>query len=600
MLSFVVFEPDTDRVERMLRAAHLVGPEDVPIAGEISGEAPGLIRCVKTTGEAAGLSLQVDLDEGGAPDGRSPLEWLLADPPGDDESGAPLPPLGSLVLQTCLLPEREEAYLLSLELARRQIMVFLNCLEEWRLFDLGPESAPMRAFEAARHAFTRALVAQRSPTDGAIEGFCPNADKIARQALRLAVEAGERLALCNAATDFEGRMSGRAYAHIVERLTGAPPKPRQMRPVIGGERAGVTLPMRPAIGCAVSPGAPSEPLQQIVQASCDFITTPMRWIDMEPTEGRYAYADTDRWIEWAVRRARLPVVAGPLIDFRANAVPDWLYIWENDYETLRELVYEHVRSLVTRYRRTISRWTVCSGLHTNENFQLSFEQMMDLTRICVHVVRKLHPQGKVQVEISRPWGEYHTHNRRSLPPTLYAEMLTQAGVQIDAFALRLQVGVPERGLCARDLMSISAMLDRYAALDKPLTISAVGAPSAPITEPPTPPDDPDEQPPSAGRWRAPWSPPTQADWLSAIGAIALAKPYVQSICWQALVDVPTRPEMESGALVDESGSPRPAGDRLRELREGVHAATTPERISPLASAERVLTEREAGIDADAR
>ncbi len=590
MLSFVLFESDPDRVAQMLRAAHLVGPEDVPIAGEIDHDpAAGMVVCMKTTGEAAGLSLQVDLDEDEAPEARSPLEWLLGDPPTDDESSAPMPPLGSLVLQTCLLPERDEPYLLSLELARRQIMVFLNCLEEWRLFDLPPESGPMRAFESARHAFTRALVAQRSKEAGAIAGYCPKADAIARQALRLAVEAGERLALCNAATDFEDRMSGRTYAHIVERLTGAPPKPRQMRPVIGGERAGVTLPMRPAIGCAVAPGAPTEALQKVVQGSCDFITTPMRWIDMEPSEGRYAYADTDRWIEWAVRRARLPVVAGPLIDFRSTSVPDWLYIWENDYETLRELVYEHVRSLVTRYRRTISRWTVCSGLHSNENFQLSFEQMMDLTRICVHVVRKLHPQGKVQVEISRPWGEYHTHNRRSLPPSLYAEMLTQAGVQIDAFAVRLQMGAPERGLCARHLMSISAMLDRYAALDKPLAISAVGAPSAPLTEPATPPDDPDELSPSPGRWRAPWSPGTQADWLSAVCSIALSKPYVQSVCWQSLSESSSRPEMVSGALVDASGAARPGVERLAELRGAVHAAAVPARLASPAAAEQAHT-----------
>ncbi len=580
MLSFVLFEPDPQRAERMLRAAHLVGPEDVPIAGEIELDPEaGVVRCMKTTGEAAGLSLQVDLDAEDAADAPAPLDALRADAPGD---GAEPPPLGALVLQTCLLPERDEPYLLSLELARRQIMVFLNCLEEWRLFDLPAESGPMRAFEAARAAFTRALVAQRSDGDGSIAGYCPRADADARLALRLAVEAGERLALCNAGTDFEDRMSGQTYAHVVERLTGAPPKPRQMRPVIGGDRAGVTLPMRPAIGCAVSPGAPTEALQKVVQGSCDFITTPMRWIDMEPSEGRYAYADTDRWIEWAVRRARLPVVAGPLIDFRATSVPDWLYIWENDYETLRELVYEHVRSLVTRYRRTISRWTVCSGLHSNENFQLSFEQMMDLTRICVHVVRKLHPQGKVQVEISRPWGEYHTHNRRSLPPSLYAEMLTQAGVQIDAFALRLQMGAPERGLSARDLMSISAMLDRYAALDKPLVVSAVGAPASEITEPATASDDPDEIPPPPGRWRAPWSGQTQADWLTAVCSVALAKPYVQSVCWQALAEGPGRPEMASGALVDASGAPRPAASRLGELRAAVHAASIPDRIGPLA------------------
>src|SRR5690606_39936440 len=37
-----------------------------------------------------------------------------------------------------------------------------------------------------------------------------------------------------------------------------------------------------------------------------------------------------------------------------------------------------------------------------------------------------------------------------------------------------------------------------------------------------------------GRWRGGWSPETQAQWLEAMGAIAMAKPYVHSVCWQEL------------------------------------------------------------------
>lgn len=578
MLSFVPFEPDAQSLSRTLRAAHLVGPDNVPIAGEISSE-DGLIRCLKTTHEAAGLALQVDLSElvsaEPSPEGSILDEGVLGAirELGAESAEARLS-LGRLTLETCLLPEREAPYLLSLELARRRLMLFLNCLEEWQLFDLPPESPIMRLFEQARLAFTEALVAQR-PSGDAPGVFSGEAQRLSMRALVLSVLAGECLALHDAGRQFTPRTSGSVYASAVERLTGAPPKPRQMRPVVSPDRAGVVLPTRPAVGCAISPGVQSEPLQQVVKSSCDFITVPMRWLDMEPSEGRYAYADTDRWIEWAVRRAKMPVVAGPLIDFRASCVPDWLYIWENDYETLRELVYEHVRTLVTRYRRTITRWTVVSGLHTNENFQLSFEQMMDLTRVCVFVVRKLHPQAKVQVEISHPWGEYHTNNRRSLPPTLYAEMLSQAGIQIDAFSLRVQMGAPMAGLGARDLMSFSAMLDQYAALDKPLCVSAVGAPSALVP----PPDSLDGVPaPDPGAWWAPWNPAIQADWLSAALSVAVTKPYVQSVCWHELSDASIRPEMPNGGLVDANGIPKPAAARLAELRDSVRVGVSPPRL----------------------
>ena len=31
---------------------------------------------------------------------------------------------------------------------------------------------------------------------------------------------------------------------------------------------------------------------------------------MDPTEGRYVFSKTDRWIEWAVGTAKLPLVGG--------------------------------------------------------------------------------------------------------------------------------------------------------------------------------------------------------------------------------------------------------------------------------------------------
>lgn len=52
----------------------------------------------------------------------------------------------------------------------------------------------------------------------------------------------------------------------------------------------------------------------------------------------------------------MPIVAGPVIDLRRGNVPEWLYMREHDYETLRELVYEHVKNLVTRYRHAL--WNV--------------------------------------------------------------------------------------------------------------------------------------------------------------------------------------------------------------------------------------------------
>ncbi|GAB4386701.1 MAG: hypothetical protein Kow0022_16470 [Phycisphaerales bacterium] len=604
MLSFLVFDGDLPATSLQVRHAHLVGPDNVPVAGDIRFE-DGLIRCTKSSPEAAGLALQVALD-------REAIQKLAPRKSGDealdekafrerirverarraqikgshDATGEPDPapedlrPLGVLTLQTCLLPEREEPYLLSLELARHRLMLFLNKLEDWQLFDLPRDHPVMVLFEQARMTFTDALVAQRHGLEPGSEarpetrGYSPDAHRLAMRALCLGVEAGERLAVLNAAREFVPRISGQIHRRAVESQPGGSAE-RSLRgnaaAVLSPDRVGVILPIRPVIGCSIPTSAFFEKAQQVALQCCEFISMPMRWSEMEPTEGKYLFQNTDQWIEWAVRKAKLPVVAGPVIDLRPSAVPDWLYIWENDYETLRELIYEHVKNIVTRYRRTIARWTIVSGLHANSNFQLSFDQMMDLTRICVMVVRKLHPTAKVQVELTQPWGEYYTQNRRSLPPLLYAEMLTQAGITVDSFAVRIQMGQPEQGQSTRDLMELSAMLDRCAMLDKPIAITAVGVPSG-VPEAVGHPELADLNP---GCWRKPWSEQQQAEWATAALSIALSKPFVQSVCWQELYDLPQPAEMPRGGLISVNGTEKPLVQRFVEIRNAMNAGRVP-------------------------
>jgi hypothetical protein len=582
MLTFVIF--DADGVNPRLfppRHAHQVGPDEIPVQGAVRIDT-GLINAEKQAPQTSGVVLQCAVGRPEGPAAR-PAGWTGANLPNADGS------LGLLTIQTCLLPERPTPYLLNIELARHRIMLFLNKLEDWGLTDLPADNPVMQEFEQARQAFTESLVAQRGGLDGepkvAEHSFCPKADKLATSAVSLAIDAGEGLTLINADRQLRSRLSGRAYQDAVEHLARLTPEtPPPGTPILIPGSGQVVLPGRPAIGCAMSPAAFSEPLQKAVMASCDFITMPMRWLEMEPVEGKYSFTQTDRWIEWAVRTAKLPVIGGPLVDFRPQATPDFLFIWENDYETLRDLVQEHITAIVTRYRRTVSRWTVASGLHVNTNFKISFEQIMDLTRLCVLLVRKLQPTAKVQVEIAQPWGEYHAVNRRSIPPYLYAEAMVQAGIQVDAFALRLQMGHAEPGCSTRDLMSLSAILDRFAALEKPLTITSLGCPSAPITPAPYRPraGAQAEDPYEPGSWRAPWSDATQAEWLTQAMAICCSKPFVHSVCWQELYDAPSTAsggaaEMPFGGLISSNGQAKPALSRLAQIR-----ATLRDGKSPLA------------------
>lgn len=534
MIRFQVFDESGPAKEFSPRNAYLVGKEDLTVPGTITFR-NGVLVCSRHNNDAASLALQVDLGD-----------------------------LGCLTLRTCLLPDRLEPYLLDIELARHRIMLLLNNLEEWGLSDLPADHPVMQGFEEARALFTRAMTTPRGDGNAADTERA----RLARESLAIGVRTSERMAVLQAEREIAFKFNPPPAGDPDE--TAAPdaaPKPIRL-------------------GCVIPPGQFAEPLQKIVQQTFGFISCPLRWCDIEAEEGRHAFATSDRWIEWAVRSAKVPVAAGPVVDFSPRALPEWIYIWEHDYKTLRELAYEHLKAVVTRYRRAVNRWSPVAGLNTNSAFVLRIEEMVDLTRLAVLTTRKLHPAAKVIVEICHPFGEHGTYQDRSISPVLYAGLVKEAGIQIDGFGIRLQMGDPDPGRSARDLMEFSTVLDLFAQFDKPIHVTAVGAPSQPIparAKPSVREGGPGlgEFLPSPGSWHGQWSPAGQAEWMTQILTIAAAKPYVETVAWQSLFDTPENPEMPFGGLITADGRAKPALRRMREIAAAVRSKQSPSTLAPI-------------------
>jgi hypothetical protein len=470
-----------------------------------------------------------------------------------------------LLLTTTLLPQRERPYLLSLELARKQLMRFLNALEEWNLAMLPGDHSALVTFERAREDFSAALVSWRSVTTEAPDADDPGiaaAEEKSRRALRDAAEASDLLVAEAVRRGLAARADGSWFAEAVERAEKSIGRPagKPVAVVKAPEAHGVTLAGVSRVGCAVDPSSFEPGAQAALAKAADFITVPMPWSSIEPSEGKYQYGATDRWIEWAVRKGKLPVVAGPVLDLAPGRLPEWLFIWENDYDTLRELVYEHMRQVVTRYRRTVQWWTLASSLGVEGGLTLRFEQIADLLRVASMVTRKLQPQGRVQVEVVDPFALYAARSQRSVPPLLLGELIAQSGTHVDAIGLRFDMTDPGSAGAVRDAMAFSEVLDRYAALDRPISVTFAACPSKPT----------DAQTES-GTWDGPWSPAAQAQWVERVLAVAAAKPYVHSICWGLAQDTP---RTTSGAgLVDAGGSARPSLEALARLRQAVRAGS---------------------------
>ncbi len=401
---------------------------------------------------------------------------------------------GSFMLSTTRLPDRPKPYNLNVELARAQMMRIAQKREDWGLFDYTDAEELNKEFLKVHKYFTESLKAD-DPAEAAA---------LADKALAEGVTVGERIALFHADIFLSRRLASN-FAVV-----------------------------RTGFGCKADLLSKSELYLNRLQEVCDFVSIDTPWKHIEPKENQYRYEEIDAWMNWAAQAGK-PVHAGPLLCFSDAHVPDWLYIWEHDYEALRDVIYEHIQRLAQRYKKQVRVWKVAAGIHARNCFNLSFEQIMELTRISCLLVKQIAPDSQVIIDLTMPFGEYYARNQRTIPPMLYADMAIQSGIKFDAFGLQMHMGVPVDGHYVRDLMQISSLLDRFVGFREGLHVTACQVPSD------MSPDAWDawegkESVAKAGRWHAPWSQRLQAEWLQAFYRIAISKPFVETICWNDLAD----------------------------------------------------------------
>lgn len=435
---------------------------------------------------------------------------------------------GRYLLPTTRLPERTEPYNLNVELARSQVMRIAQKQEDWGLFDYDGAEGLNEEFAEIRKMFTDSLKAT-NPAKAAT---------IADRALIRGITLGEKTALFHADIFLSRRklpQSGNGGSYF---------------------------------GCVADLESSGDGYHKLLRDGFDFVSIPTPWKQLEPRERQYEHDTVDTWMDWTVK-AKKRIHAGPLLSFDPMYLPDWLYIWENDFETLRDLIYEHVQHTVDRYKDRVKVWNVVSGIHAHNSFNLSFEQLMELTRMTCLLVKKLAPRSEVMIELTLPWGEYYSRDQRTIPPLLYADMAVQSGIKFNAFGLQVFMGLPADGYYVRDLMQISAMLDEFVSLGKPLHVTACQVPSnvAPLA-----PDaaEPEQSILEAGRWHAPWSERLQAEWLQAFFRISLSKPFIETICWRDLADHAPH-HVPHGGLCCDTMEPKLAYRELFNFRTSLYA-----------------------------
>ena len=95
-------------------------------------------------------------------------------------------------------------------------------------------------------------------------------------------------------------------------------------------------------GCRADSTVQNQKYKDTLADNFDYAVLPMSWKQLQPQEGAFQTEPVDEWVE-LLGRKRVPIIAGPLVDLSDGAVPDWMFIWEHDFETLREMAYEYVQ-----------------------------------------------------------------------------------------------------------------------------------------------------------------------------------------------------------------------------------------------------------------
>jgi len=431
-----------------------------------------------------------------------------------------VPEFGKIFLQTTRLPDRKDSYNLNLEMARSRLLRINQKREDWGIGELDVEKGYLKLVDQGMDYFIESLCSMEDPEKSA--GF-------ADESLKYSMKGGEAMALAHASMFLERRASGQGFG-------------------------------RHSFGCTFDPNRMGDDnYLQMIKNNFYFVTIPITWKQIEPNEQEYNYEQLDECIDW-LNKNRIAVKVGPLLSFTPTSVPDWLYIWEHDFEQVREMAYGFITQIVERYGRKVQVWNVVSGMNAENCFKFSYDQIIEMSRASALAAKRASARSLAIIELTEPWGEYYAFNQRTIPPLIYADIVCQGGVPFDGFGLKIRFGRGGGGMRMRDLLEISSLLDKFGVFGKTLHLTGVQAPSQPDKR------DNNGKIGEAGIWHGEWDEKIQEEWLDQVYRVALSKHFVESVTWGDLVD---RDDgiLQQGGLLTQDMTAKSAFKKVIKLQE---------------------------------
>jgi len=422
---------------------------------------------------------------------------------------------GATTLTTSTLRERRRPYQLEVELARGLIQRIRIRLSIWQTLGLVPPAELLDQLQAATREFSLAATTQQEPAESAAA---------AQRAIAQAFSVAEALT-----TDY-------AQQAITARQRHAP--------------------LSTLLGVSLGTEIPDVKTRRRLVEACNVVQLPISWRAIEAHEGRPDWKQTDAQLAWC-QKAGLKIAAGPLLQFDDLGIPDWMVLWEGDFDNLARLMIDHVRTVVTKYAGRVHLWHVASQVNTCKLLSLEEEQRLFLVAQALDVVRQIDARTPTVVSFDQPWAEYLANQEEDLAPLHYADALVRADLGISGFGLNIHVGYRSHGSGRRPAFELGRLLDQWSAWGLPLLVTLSTASSA------------SEDPHASRGINVDFqdaSPDSQHDWAASVFPLLLARSTVQVVLWDQLADGVAHRFPHAG-LFDAQGQAKPIVALMRDLQK---------------------------------
>lgn len=304
--------------------------------------------------------------------------------------------------------------------------------------------------------------------------------------------------------------------------------------------------------------------QTLREAGFNHLTVHVSWLEIEKQPGKYQFEQWDRSL--GIRQA---VENGLSLKLRglihADAMPQ--YVKSGDFKDFRKALLAYTKAFLDHYKSNYGESVVSvevineASLH-HFDFLKKRADKIDMIDTVSAMARKSFPQATIIVndvdnDLGQRFDEDPDWQHVESPYEAY-RAFSAMGADYDANGLEWYPGLQANffGIMQfqgplQNFSKISAELDRYGTLSKPLHLTEFAIPST------------YKDSWGSGLWKENWDPGIQGEYAKRFYTIAFSKPYIEEITYWGISD--NEPWVVTGGLMDKKYQAKPVLDILSKL-----------------------------------